>query len=108
MRELFLTFMVEDHARATSINILGRYCDMYPKEILRRRLVWIPQAERSAKKQLKKKPGAIAKDAETSNDPWKVLDSHLDRQPYLLTLQYDIQKEQFSKSVTPQSSSSGM
>jgi len=81
---------------------------MYPKEILRRRLVWIPQAERSAKKQLKKKPGAIAKDAETSNDPWKVLDSHLDRQPYLLTLQYDIQKEQFSKSVTPQSSSSGM
>jgi len=93
--------MVEDHARATSVNILGRYCDMYPKEILRRRLIWIPQAERLAKKQLKKKPGAISKDPEMSNDPWKILDSHLDRQPYLLTLQYDMRKEQFSKYVTP-------
>jgi len=70
---------------------------MYPKEILRRRLIWIPQAERSAKKQLKKKPGAIPKDMEMSNDPWKVLDGHLDRQPYLLTLQYDIRREQFAK-----------
>ncbi|KAG9246544.1 mediator complex, subunit Med18 [Calycina marina] len=99
MRELFLTFVVNDDAKDRSLNILEKFCDMKSQIILQRQLLWVPLPKRMQKKEVTKKPGALAKLVETSNDPMKVLECHLNRLPYMLILQYDIKTEQYGTEV---------
>jgi hypothetical protein len=84
--------MIEDHARNKSISILSKYCDMAPKPVLRRRLIWhAPLEGKRGIVQSAPKPPVKSQDIH-----WKNLNEQLGRQAYVVVLNYDIKKENFS------------
>jgi mediator of RNA polymerase II transcription subunit 18, fungi type len=93
MHELFLTAHVPNEDIDRSLRVLQGYCSMNPVSLLRRRLVW----EGPRSRQLKGiDPAFIARQGPKAPF-WRSLHEQLTRQSYVITLIYDIDREQFGK-----------
>jgi len=89
MHELFLTATVSNEAVNTAVKILQGLSYMTPTPILRRRLVWdAPKTRKNIEATFIQKQG-------TKAPLWKILNEQLMRQPYIVQIVYDLEKDQF-------------
>ena len=95
MHELFLTASLGDDDRPRALQVLQGYCAMKPMEILRRRMFWTGPLARNNGFD----PTFIA--SQGPRTPfWRLLNEQLVRQAYVVTVLYDVEREQFSKPET--------
>lgn len=97
MHELFLTTSIPHDGKNWALRILQGYCGMNPDPLVRRRLIWQGPRRRNL-------PGVNPKLLGNQTPPkmalWKTLHEQLVRQSYVVTLLYDVQRDQFSHPVT--------
>lgn len=104
MHELFLTTHVGNDDLQRALRILQGYCAMSPGNIVRRRLTFEGPRTRTPKGI---DPGFITKQPQPKIPQWRGLSEQLARQSYVLTLVYDVDREQFGQpSTQPDESSS--
>lgn len=93
MQELFLSAYVANDQRVNSAQVLNGYCGMSPVYFLRRRLLWEGSRDRTMggidSRFIAQQPPAKAQ-------LWRGLHEQLVRQPYILTLLYDVKHSDFA------------
>jgi mediator of RNA polymerase II transcription subunit 18 len=96
MQELFLTTSVGDGDNFRAVQILQGYCAMSSIPVLRRRLLWRGPSNRNTYKSID--PAfLLSLKPQQRLDFWRSLNEQFTRQAYVVTLLYDIKKDQFSK-----------
>jgi mediator of RNA polymerase II transcription subunit 18 len=97
MQELFLSSTVANEDLQRALRILQGYCGMKPVTFLRRRLIWEGPRARTG---LKGVDQGIYKRQPLLREPhlWKGLHEQLVRQSYIITLLYDVDRDQFGQS----------
>jgi mediator of RNA polymerase II transcription subunit 18, fungi type len=98
MHELFLSTTVTNEDLQRALRILQGYCGMKPVTFTRRRLIWEGPRARSG---LKGVDQGIYKRQPPIREAhlWKGLHEQLVRQSYIITLLYDVDRDQFGQSV---------
>lgn len=92
MHELFLSTQVANEDLQRALRILQGYCGMKPVTFLRRRLIWEGPRMRNGLK------GIDAGFLKRQSQPiWRSLHEQLIRQSYIITLLYDVKREQFGE-----------
>ncbi|KAE8453125.1 hypothetical protein EG329_012312 [Mollisiaceae sp. DMI_Dod_QoI] len=104
MHELFLTTHIGNDDLQRALRILQGYCGMSPVNILRRRLTWEGPRTRTPKGI---DPAFITRQPPPKVGQWRGLSEQLARQSYVLTLIYDVDREQFGQTLTESDVGSG-
>ena len=95
MHELFLSTQVANDDLQRALRILQGYCGMKPVSFLRRRLIWEGPRMRNG---LKGVEAGFLKDRKPPKDViWRGLHEQLIRQSYIITLLYDVNRDQFGQ-----------
>jgi mediator of RNA polymerase II transcription subunit 18 len=92
MHELFLTAAIGDNDRPKALQILQGYCAMSPTTVLRRRLYWAGPLTHN-----RGIDSAFIMAQGPKVPSWRALNEQLIRQAYMVTLLYDINRDQFPK-----------
>lgn len=92
MHELFLSTIVPSSDIVRGVEILQGYCAMSPATITRRRLIWEGKTPKAFDKNFLNRPQPKEKAVQ-----WRNLSEALSRQPYVVTLSYEINPSQFGK-----------
>ncbi|KAB8288864.1 hypothetical protein EYC80_010767 [Monilinia laxa] len=95
MHELFLSASVENEDVSRALRILQGYCGMIPQQFIRRRLVFEGPRSRNNLKGLD--PSFLKQQPPNKLFWWKNLNDQLIRQSYILTLIYDVDRNQFGQ-----------
>jgi mediator of RNA polymerase II transcription subunit 18 len=94
MHELFLTTQVANDDVQKALRILQGYCAMSPVNILRRRMTFEGPRTKNPKGI---DPAFITKQPPPKVPQWRGLSEQLARQSYVLTLVYDVDRDQFGQ-----------
>jgi mediator of RNA polymerase II transcription subunit 18, fungi type len=94
MHELFLSTQVANDDIQRALRILQGYCGMKPVTLIRRRLMWEGPRTRNLKGI---DPTFISKQQPAKEPYWRSLHEQLIRQSYIVTLIYDVDRDQFGR-----------
>jgi mediator of RNA polymerase II transcription subunit 18 len=94
MHELFLSTQVANEDLQRALRILQGYCGMKPVTVFRRRLIWEGPRTRNLKGI---DPTFIQRQPSLKEPSWRTLHDQLVRQSYVVTLIYDVDRNQFGR-----------
>jgi mediator of RNA polymerase II transcription subunit 18 len=94
MHELFLSAYVANDDRFRALGILQGYCGMNPQSLLRRRLMFEGPRGRNL---TGIDPNFIARQPPAKSRLWKELHEQLIRQSYVITLIYEVSRDDFEQ-----------
>jgi len=101
MHELFLSTQVANEDLQRALRILQGYCGMKPVTLIRRRLMWEGPRTRSLQGI---DPKFLQRQQPVKEPFWRSLHEQLIRQSYIITLIYDVDRDQFGRVENTKSS----
>ena len=98
MHELFLSTSVNNDDLERALRVLQGYCGMKPVKLLRRRLLWEGPRMRNNLKGIDTNFLRSQEKVSRENGPlWRNLHEQLIRTSYVITLIYDVDRDQFGR-----------